>query len=312
MKNFNSNYSTFLNQFIEAISDIKIVHSLFALPFALFGSGIALKARLGENSWISNSSYLISCTCLLLGCMITARTFAMLANRIFDSEIDLLNPRTMNRAIPSGRLKIKFAINLLLLSAGIFVLLTIGFGLIDDNWWPLYLSLPVLIWIGLYPFTKRFTSACHLWLGISLGISPVCAALAVWPASLIDPTLWLLAIVVIFWVTGFDILYSLQDLDVDKKENIYSVPSKIGPKKAQILALILHTISIAFLVCLGLAIDDLKILWWTAVTITFLLIIGQHAIVYIWGNQKVLFSFLILNISLSIIIGTSGIIDLFY
>tara|TARA_B100000902_G_scaffold364324_1_gene384186 strand:+ start:86 stop:820 length:735 start_codon:yes stop_codon:yes gene_type:complete len=244
--------------------------------------------------------------------MITARTFAMLANRIFDSEIDLLNPRTMNRAIPSGRLKIKFAINLLLLSAGIFVLLTIGFGLIDDNWWPLYLSLPVLIWIGLYPFTKRFTSACHLWLGISLGISPVCAALAVWPASLIDPTLWLLAIVVIFWVTGFDILYSLQDLDVDKKENIYSVPSKIGPKKAQILALILHTISIAFLVCLGLAIDDLKILWWTAVTITFLLIIGQHAIVYIWGNQKVLFSFLILNISLSIIIGTSGIIDLFY
>lgn len=308
----NSKNSTFFNQCREAIFDIKITHSLFALPFALFGAGMGIKGRLGETPWSDSTSPWLMWACLLIGCMTTARTFAMLANRIFDSEIDLKNPRTASRAIPSGRLNKKFAKNLLFIFGGIFILLTIGFGLIDNNWWPLYLSLPVLLWIGLYPFTKRFTSACHLWLGVSLGLSPLAAALAISPSSLTDPSLWLLSGVVITWVTGFDILYALQDLTIDQKENIYSIPSRLGPQNARLISFFLHVISIVLLIGIGLVRFDFKIFWWSAVTITFFLVIGQHLIVSIWGSEKIFFSFFILNVSLSIIIGIFGLIDLFF
>ena len=154
---------------------------------------------------------------LVVLAMVAARTFAMLANRLLDREIDGRNPRTAGRAIPSGRLTIRATAGALATCLVVFVGVCVGFGVLYGNWWPAALALPVLAWIGVYPLFKRFTALCHVYLGSSLALSPLAAALAVEPSALAtQPALWLLSVMVLGWVAGFDIIYALQDVEVDR------------------------------------------------------------------------------------------------
>ncbi|MBK7406543.1 MAG: UbiA family prenyltransferase [Phycisphaerales bacterium] len=177
--------------------DIKIAHSVFALPFALLAVFLS-------RSETESPATLGAKAAIVVACMFFARTWAMLVNRFADRRIDARNPRTARRALPSGRLAPGQAAQAMLVCAAAFLLLAGLFGLLFANWWPAILALPVLVWIAFYSFTKRFTALCHLFLGGALAASPLCAAIAVRPHALADtPALWWLAAMVLCWVAGF-------------------------------------------------------------------------------------------------------------
>src|SRR5690349_19775171 len=154
-------------QFARFASDIKISHTVFALPFAL------LSTFLAADGWPKLGQLL-----LILLCMVSARTVAMSANRLLDAELDARNPRTARRAIPSGALSRRFFVIVLLLSAILFVTGAAMFGGVYFNWVPLVLCVPVLGFLACYPLLKRFTSFCHYYLGAALALAPVCAWIA--------------------------------------------------------------------------------------------------------------------------------------
>ena len=168
-------------------ADIKIAHSVFALPFAILAAFMAAASGDGVIAWGAFWGQLV----LVVVAMVFARTAAMLANRILDASLDTRNPRTAGRAIPSGELSIGSARGAWVVTALLFMGCCALFGLLYGNWWPLILGLPVLLWISLYGLAKRFTQFCHVWLGSSLALSPVAAALAIRPDALASPSIWL-------------------------------------------------------------------------------------------------------------------------
>ncbi len=219
----------FMQQLVAAGRDIKLAHSIFALPFALVG---AFYAASGLPRWGEVG--------LVVAAMFFARTFAMLANRYFDRDIDAANPRTAGRALPAGRLNATLARAMMAGSVALFILTAAGFWLVYENVWPMALSPVVLAWLGLYSLTKRFTLACHFVLGGALAISPLAAGLAIEPAALREPTLWLLAGFVLLWVAGFDIIYACQDIDFDRERGLASIPAALGERGALVAAKVAH------------------------------------------------------------------------
>jgi len=161
-----------------ALSDIKIAHSVFALPFALLAAFMAATAP-GED--VMGWGRLGGLLALVVACMVLARTWAMLVNRLVDRRFDRENPRTAGRAFASGRVAAGAGWILAAACAGAFVLCCGGFWFLDGNPWPVILALPALGWIALYSFTKRFTALCHLFLGGALAASPIAASIAVRP-----------------------------------------------------------------------------------------------------------------------------------
>jgi 4-hydroxybenzoate polyprenyltransferase len=224
-------------------ADIKMAHSIFALPFAVLAAFMAAAAP--TLHWPRFGGQLA----LIAVAMITARTVAMLANRWLDRQIDRDNPRTAGRALPSGRVRTR---DLAMAGGGaaiLFIATCATFGALWGNWWPLILALPVLAWISAYALLKRFTSLCHLYLGVSLGISPLAAALAIEPAALVSmPALWLLAGMVVCWVAGFDVIYALQDIEVDRRQKLFSIPGRWGVARAMLVSRTLHAIAVGLLV----------------------------------------------------------------
>jgi 4-hydroxybenzoate polyprenyltransferase len=189
---------------------IKFEHTVFALPFALIG---ALLAGNGiPTGWQ---------TAWIVAAMVGARSAAMAFNRIVDLQFDRLNPRTSSRALPSGTLSMRFAIVFTICMSGLFILSASMLNQIC-----FYLSFPVLAILLFYSYTKRFTAFSHLFLGIAIGAAPLAAWLAVrgefaWPPVLLSAA-------VMFWVAGFDVIYSLQDTDFDRKHGLLSLPSRFG------------------------------------------------------------------------------------
>ena len=223
-------------------TDIKIAHSIFALPFALLAAFMAAKADEAEIDWSRFAGQLV----LIVLAMVFARTVAMLANRILDRNLDAENPRTAGRALPSGKLSLKSAIGVMMLCVILFMLVCSAFGFLYANWWPAILGMPVLIWISAYALLKRFTTLCHLYLGSSLALSPLAAAIAIQPESVMQqPALWLLAGMVLCWVAGFDIIYALQDLETDLKQGLHSIPSRFGTSGGMWISRGLHLIASA-------------------------------------------------------------------
>ena len=202
----------------KLLADIKIAHTVFAMPFALLG-GVMAGTSDGAIKWDIFAWQLL----LIVGCMFFARNVAMLANRIFDRDIDADNPRTKKRAVASGEVSTKTASVFAFINAILFVVLT-GFFLIWNNSWPLNLSVPVLLLLVTYPYLKRFTWLCHVYLGAALALSPLAAAIAVEPETLSHAPIWLLSGAVLCWVAGFDIIYALQDIEVDRRDNLKSMP----------------------------------------------------------------------------------------
>ncbi len=221
-----------MNNILKKLNDfnelVMFKHSIFSLPFIFIAMVVAAKGWFG---W----------SLLFLGVLaaLTARNFAMGFNRYLDRDIDAQNPRTANRPNVDGRLSANSILTFTLLNAAGFII--VAFLV---NKMALALSIPILIVIGSYSYFKRFSYLAHLILGISLGLAPIAGVVAVSETI----TLWslFLSIGVMFWVAGFDLLYSLQDIDVDKKLGLHSVPSKFGAKKTMLFSKVAHSFTVLF------------------------------------------------------------------
>lgn len=287
-----------------AASDIKLSHSVFALPFALLAAALAIEpgASLGRIAGL---------VALVLVCMVLARTWAMLVNRIADWQFDAANPRTANRAIPAGRLTRSSAIRVALGCAALFGVVCSGFWLAFGNPWPVLLAAPVLGWIALYSYTKRFTWLCHLFLGGALAASPLAAAIAVEPAVLASSaTIWLLAGMVALWVAGFDVIYALQDVAFDRSAGLSSVPASLGVGRALWISRALHAGAFALLVAAWQTEPRLGLLFGLAVAGVGLLLIAEHVVLAKRGEKGLDMAFFTLNGVISCILGAAGIADL--
>ncbi len=286
-------------------SDIKIAHSVFALPFALLAAVMATPANDAET-WIIFTAQLI----FIVLAMVFARTCAMMANRIFDRKLDARNPRTAGRALPSGKLEVRNAIVVWVCFAVLFMLMCFAFFIFQENPWPIILGLPALVWICSYALFKRFTWLCHLYLGSSLAISPLAAALAVDPNALTtQPALWLLSAMVLCWVAGFDVIYALQDIDVDRRDGLHSIPQRFGVKDAMWFARLLHLLAAAALICALFLDDRFALLFGIGVAIVIALLLYEHATVARWGTTKIALAFFTLNGIISCVLGGLGIAD---
>ncbi len=218
---------------------IRFSHTIFALPFALLSAILAWQSA--PFRWLDLAGILL--------CMIFARSTAMAFNRLIDRRLDALNPRTRIAAsaerapaacLLSGPLR-SFAALGFFASTALFLL--------HDNPWPLYLSVPVLAFICCYSFTKRFTALCHAWLGASLLLSPVATWIAIRGLeALATPVV--LGLAVLFWVTGFDILYACQDVDFDRQAKLASVPARFGVPASLRIAAASHLVMLVFLMAL--------------------------------------------------------------
>ena len=214
-----------LNDFSELVM---FQHSIFALPFIFIAMVVAAKGWFGFKL-------------LILGVLaaVTARNFAMGFNRYMDRDIDALNPRTINRPNVDGRISANAMFIFVVVNALLFIVVAY---FVNDL--AFILSLPILIIIGSYSYFKRFSYLAHIILGISLALAPIAGVVAVSE----NIPLWVifLSIGVMFWVAGFDLLYSLQDIEVDKKLGLHSVPSVFGVEKTMLFSKVFHALTVIF------------------------------------------------------------------
>jgi 4-hydroxybenzoate polyprenyltransferase len=293
-----------MKQIASLLADIKISHTIFAMPFAILG-GFMAGVCSGDIIWSSFGGQLALIVC----CMFFARNVAMLANRIIDRDIDAKNPRTKHRVLASGEVTLRVAKRYYFINVVLFVFTTFFF-VQWENFLPLYLSLPVLIWLSAYPLLKRFTWLCHIYLGISLAISPIAAAIAINPETLLHIPVWLLSGAVLCWVAGFDIIYALQDVECDRRDNLKSIPASLGTRPAMLISQFLHCICVALL--FGVSTTETKFGWLFlgAIILVACLLVYEHLTVKKWGTTKIALTFFTLNGIVSLVLGISGIIDL--
>ncbi|MFK5938763.1 MAG: menaquinone biosynthesis prenyltransferase MqnP [Sulfurimonas sp.] len=203
-------------------------HSIFSLPFIFIAMIVA------ADGWFGLWLLLMG-----VGAALSARNFAMGVNRYADRDVDAANPRTANRPNVDGRLDASSILIFILVNAVLFV--AIAYMI---NSLALALSVPILIILGSYSYFKRFSSLAHIVLGISLGLAPIAGVIAV--SATIPPWSVLLSLGVIFWVAGFDLLYSLQDMDFDKEKNLHSIPSQYGTEATLFISALFHMLSVIF------------------------------------------------------------------
>ena len=278
--------------------DIKISHTVFALPFALLSTFLAAGG-------MPRAGVLL----LILVCMVTARTVAMAANRLLDAALDARNPRTAGRAIPSGRLSQTFYAGVLAACAVAFLTATAAFWFAYHNPWPVALAIPVLAFLSAYPLLKRFTRLCHYYLGAALALAPVCAWLAV-RGTLAPPPLWMAAAVVC-WTAGFDVIYACQDYASDVECGVFSVPAKIGIGPALWVSRLTHVVCVGMLIALGRSTPALGALYWVGVAAAVALLVVEHSLVRPSDLSKVGVAFFAVNGVISVLLGTLGMIDVF-
>ncbi len=282
--------------------DIKLSHSVFALPFALLATFLAAGSSVPEGRLPS-----VAQLTLIVLCMVLARTTAMSFNRVVDAGLDAGNPRTRGRAIPSGRLSRSFVVAVIAVCSAGFVAATSGFWFVEGNLWPLVLSPVALAWLCGYSFSKRFTWLCHLWLGSALALSPVAAVVAIRPAYLARPEPYLLAALVVAWVAGFDIIYALQDVEVDRSHRLYSMPARLGVEPALWIGRLLHAGVIAAMFALTGVSPQLGGLFLAGAIVATGLLVLEHALV--WGSKThhINMAFFTVNGVISLLLGGLGI-----
>jgi len=242
---------------------VKISHTVFAMPFAVIGFFLAMK---NLHAPFDLKSFL-----LMVLCMFFARNAAMSFNRIIDRHIDGKNPRTCDRDIPSGKIKVKQAYIFLFINILLFI--TTAFFL---NFLCFILSPVALVVILGYSFTKRFTYLSHFVLGLGLSMAPIGAYMAL--TAQIDYLPLLYSGAVLFWVSGFDIIYSLSDISFDKKQGLHSIPEHFGINRALIISWILHMITLLLIIAAGVLCPN-GILFWIGTLIFSVLLFYQHLIV---------------------------------
>jgi len=278
--------------------DIKVHHTVFALPFALLSTFLAAGGMPAPIKLL-----------LILVCMVTARTVAMSANRLLDADLDAQNPRTARRAIPTGALSRMFFGAVVVACAAAFVAATALFQLLYHNPWPLVFSVPVLLFISAYPLLKRFSTLCHYYLGAALALAPICAWVAIKGDIELPPILMFIA--VLFWTAGFDIIYGCQDYEADVRCGVYSIPAKLGVGRALWVARLSHAVSVAALVLLGFSSPFLGLLYFAGVALAVVLLVVEHRLVRENDLSRLGVAFFAMNGILSVAVGTLGIADVF-
>jgi 4-hydroxybenzoate polyprenyltransferase len=301
------------------LSLIKFSHTIFAMPFALIGFFLGINSGFIINTtgqwnlnktigWqsshvtITNQQLLIKFLLVIL-CMVFARSAAMAFNRYLDRKYDALNPRTAIREIPKGIITPKNALAFTIISCLLFVATTFFINRIC-----FFLS-PVALAVVLgYSYTKRFTPLCHLILGLGLSLAPIGAYLAVTGVFHWLPVLFSFA--VLFWVSGFDIIYALQDVEFDQSQQLYSIPAAVGKSKALRISELLHLLSAACVIAAGW-LGHFGWLYWIGVLVFIGMLVYQHSIVKPNDLRRVNLAFMTANGIASVVFAIFVIADLF-
>ncbi|MBI1344148.1 MAG: 4-hydroxybenzoate octaprenyltransferase [Terrimonas sp.] len=304
------------------LSLIKFSHTIFAMPFALIGFFVGFfkvsdyavsvvpgwhtvildKEQLEFNIFLDKQTIFLRFLLVIL-CMVFARSAAMAFNRYLDRSFDARNPRTAIREIPAGILKANNVLLFTIASCCLFIACTYFINRLC-----FYLSPVALLVVLGYSFTKRFTPLCHLVLGLGLSLAPIGAYLAVSGQFAVLPVLF--SCCVLFWVSGFDIIYALQDEDFDRENDLYSIPASLGKKKALRIAAILHFLSFACIIIAGL-VGLFGGLYWVGVGIFTLMLLYQHSLVKPNDLSRVNLAFMTANGIASVVFAIFVIADLF-
>ena len=291
---------------------IRFSHTLFALPFAMLAAVMAWTTPIAGSGdappfrWLHLLGILV--------CMIGARSAAMAFNRLADRKIDAENPRTKTRHLPAGLLSTTSAVLFTALSAAIFIGGTLLFL---PNRLPLYLALPVLLFLLGYSYAKRFTSLAHFWLGAALMLAPISAWIAIRGQLLLDQPADLLPAVVLgaavlAWVSGFDIIYACQDAEFDRRARLRSVPSLLGIVGSLRLAALCHVVTLLLLAALPWLCPQVRLGWFYGLGVAAVaaLLVYEHALVRPDDLTRVNVAFFNVNAIISIGLFVVGAIDL--
>ena len=275
---------------------VKFSHTIFALPFALLG------LTLGVTQ--TNTPFHLSTVVAVVACMVFARSAAMGFNRYIDAQYDALNPRTAQREIPAGIVKPQHALTFVIVTSLLFIATTAAINTLC-----LLLSPVALAVILVYSYTKRFTPLCHLVLGLGLALAPIGAYLAVTAQFATLPLL--LSALVFTWVSGFDILYALQDEDFDRANKLHSIPELLGRKKALWVSRSLHLITAAIATYITLHYLNGTIQY--IATIVFIALLAyQHSLVSVNNISRINLAFGTTNGIASVLYATGMIIGLVF
>ena len=297
------------------LSLIKFSHTIFAMPFAMIGFFLAITRRIflripdaGTPHFAGpafiNLSPLIIKFILVVLCMVFARSAAMAFNRYLDRSFDAMNPRTAIREIPKGIISANSALRFVIVNCIAFVVCT---------WFinPLCFALsPVALLVVLgYSYTKRFTALCHIILGVGLSLAPIGAYLAVTGHFAVLPVLFSFAVV--FWVSGFDIIYALQDEGFDKSQQLHSIPAALGKQKALNVSELLHMLSAVCVIAAGVY-GQFHVLYWIGVGVFAGMLVYQHSVVKPEDLRRVNLAFMTANGIASVVFAVFVIADLFW
>lgn len=294
-----------MSTFKKYLSLIKFSHTIFAMPFALIGFCLGL-VKAEEFGAVASAPFYVKYGpkfLLVILCMIFARSAAMAFNRYLDSAFDAQNPRTAIREIPAGIIKSNSALVFVIFCCLAFIACTYFINSIC-----FYLSPLALFVILFYSYTKRFTFLCHLVLGIGLSLAPIGAYLAVTGVFALLPVLFSFA--VIFWVSGFDIIYALQDEEFDRNNQLYSIPASLGKSKALKVSVMLHILSAACVIAAGFY-GNFGTLYWFGIAIFCGMLFYQHSIVKPNDLRRVNIAFMTANGIASVVFAAFVLLDLF-
>jgi 4-hydroxybenzoate polyprenyltransferase len=300
------------------LSLVKFSHTIFAMPFALVGFFLATHESISLWLTMQGRNYLPSSWAgfdnsekpkslwivfvLVILCMVFARSASMAFNRYIDRRWDALNPRTAIREIPKGIISPESALFFVIINCILFIAATYFINRIC-----FFLS-PVALAVVLgYSYTKRFTALCHLVLGLGLSLAPIGAYLAV--TGKFDPLPILFSAAVLFWVSGFDIIYALQDVEFDKSHHLYSIPAWLGKSSALHVSEFLHLLSAASVIIAGW-LGGFGLLYWTGVVVFVGCLVYQHSIVKPHDLRKVNIAFMTTNGIASVVFAVFVIADL--
>lgn len=287
---------TMMQRIKDYLSLIKFSHTVFALPFALIGFSLAVIYEQHSFEWHLLLKMLL--------CMIFARTAAMAFNRYLDRNIDARNPRTAKREIPAGVINAQSALWFVIANCVLFVVTCYFINMLV-----FYLSFVALFVILFYSYTKRFTALCHLVLGLGLSLAPIGAYLVVTGYFNWLPLIF--SGIVITWVSGFDIIYALQDESFDRSNKLHSIPAALGVKNALGVSTLLHIISAALVIAAGFM-ASFNWIYWTGAGIFIALLTYQHTLVKPHDLSKVNIAFMTTNGIGSIVFAIFTILSLIF
>ncbi len=268
-----------INKTRMVLQMIKFEHTIFALPFAMMSTLLAVRSPHGSFSFIKVMWILIA--------MIGARSAAMAFNRLIDADIDSKNPRTENRHIPAGILTKPQVTSFLLVSLVLFEVAAFKLNLLCFA-----LSPVALLFILGYSYTKRFTFLCHIVLGFAIGIAPIGAWIAITGRLNLVPIL--LGAAVMCWIGGFDIIYAMQDYDIDLASELFSLPKFVGKAGALMFSRLLHVLTMALLIAVGV-LYGMHVLYYVGVAVAGGLIAFEQSLVSPTDLSKVDLAFFTLN-----------------